>query len=825
MRADKFCEKRKIFCWILAGAFLIVFQGSCESRNGKPADQSAKEEKTKELTGLPPQDAKATQEETAKKKEKYQTVSAELAKEKGCLSCHEGIEVISEKMQPFLLGMAGNKKGYECAICHEGKPDAAAKEGAHEGMFPNPSSMWVLNEGKGCAKCHSDKDALKTLMGKPKDQPAGGSLMSSVSLSTDPSGVTGGNHVYRMERALMALETGKANKTLMSNGVIPKGQWKYSNFDMDDPDGPIPTVGSEAYKSWIAKALDKGFIERLDKVEKIPTLEEGTKLWKDPAKAAFADMHRKQCGRCHVWGEGRSKRGDHRAGGCAACHVLYTNDAKYEGNDPTIQDDEVRMMAHKISIDIPAEQCTHCHTRGKRIGTTFTGLFEHAYVGTGKTPPFDEEGNPQQDLYTKEYNHVRPDLHAERGMSCGDCHSSVDVHGDGNIYPVTFHQVEISCSDCHGTPQKYPWELPVGYGTPVTLEGERGVFKSAQDEYLLTNRGNARKRWVKEGDKTFLDGSDGKRREMPLLKNVALKKAWKTKQGHVAMELVPQHLDKMECYACHATWAPQCYGCHVKYDAKKEGTDWPLSAEKRDEVGKQVITQTPGDIAVENVGFMRWEEPILGVNFKGKVSPVIPGCQILWSFVDKNGVVTQVNKTYKTSDGFNSPTLAPVQPHATTLVARTCESCHTNPKTLGYGTGKGRSAAKLEGGDKPFFADMGDGHLGDIPSSKRAKPQIPAVKDFSYAFDQLVTRDGKQVQNMPLLKDRPLNKGERDKMEREGLCVACHQHYSTPIWENVRKNLRAVVGVKDGRALTPEEHDKAVEAALLSLASEEKRSK
>ena len=71
---------------------------------------------------------------------------------------------------------------------------------------------------------------------------------------------------------------------------------------------------------------------------------------------------------------------------------------------------------------------------------------------------------------------------------------------------------------------------------------------------------------------------------------------------------------------------------------------------------------------------------------------------------------------------------------------------------------------------------------------------------------------------MPLPADRPLNAEERDKVEREGLCIACHQHYNTPTWTNVRDKLRGVLGV-EGRALTPAEHDKAVEAALLSLAN------
>ena len=750
----------------------------------------------------------------------FETTKENLALEKGCLSCHEGIEVISEKMQPFLLAMAQGKNGYECAVCHEGKPTAITKLEAHEGMYPNPSSMWVNNEGKGCAKCHSDKDALTSLMGKPKDHPTGGGLMQVTSYLTDPSGATGNNHVYRMERALMALETGKANKTLMSNGVIPKGEWKYSNFDMDDPDGFVPTVGSDEYKEWIAKALASGHIEAMSKTERIPNLEEGTKLWGDPAKAGFADMHRKQCARCHIWGEGRDKRGDHRAGGCASCHVLYTNDALSESDDPTISKTEsAHPMKHQITRQIPAQQCNHCHTRGKRIGTTFAGLVEHQYVGSGKTPPFDEEGDVQEPLYTKEYNHVREDVHGERGMQCADCHSSIDVHGDGNIYPVTFYQVEIGCADCHGTPQKYPWELPIGYGTKVETKKERGVFKSLDKEYMITTRGNARTRWQKVGDKAYITNvSDEKQREIPLLKDKALSGTWKTQQGKVAMETISQHMDKMECYACHSTWAPQCYGCHVKYDARKEGTDWPLSAEMHNAQGKQVIQKSPGDIHTENVSYIRWENPVLLVNYKGKIAPGIPGCQTVWTFVDKNGVTREVNKIYKTSTGHNSPTIAPLQPHANTAVARTCESCHTDPKTIGYGVGVSRSSEKIDGAKAPHFANMGFNINADIPWSEKAKPQIPGIKEFPFAWDQLVTRDGEQTQNLPLLADRILNTEERNKIEREGACMACHKHYNTPTWENVRKNLRKALNVADGKALTPDQHDKAVEISVLALA-------
>ncbi len=747
------------------------------------------------------------------------------ALERGCLACHAGIETISEVMEPFLLAEVGGRKGFECAVCHEGRPLASTKDDAHAGMYPNPSSMWVMSRGLGCAKCHSGSGELTTVMGEPiPGGPVGGSIMQSVSYASDPSGLTGSSHIYRMQRALMALETGKANKTLSSNGVIPKGTFPYANFDMDDPDGPVPTVGSDAYKEWIDRATASGLITSLPKVDAIPTFEEGVELWGDPALAGFADMHRKQCARCHVWGEGRAERGDHRAGGCASCHVLYTNDGLYEGGDPTIPTDVPgHSMKHEITRAIPAQQCNHCHTRGKRIGTTFGGMIEHGYVGTGKVPPYDEHGDPQRKLYTKEYSHVAGDVHFRRGMDCADCHSSIDVHGDGNIYPVTFFQVEIGCADCHGTPDAFPWELPVGYGTPVTLDGPRGTFLDPRDqqEKLMTTRGNARTRWVRDGDDAahVVSIYTGKEHPIPLLKEKNLNDTWKTPQGKVAMATVSQHMGTMECYACHASWAPQCYGCHVKYDMTKEGTDWALSAMNHDPAtGLQTITKSKGDISIENVGFVRWERPILGVNYKGRVTPLVPGCQTVWTFVDENGVLREQNRIYTTSDGLPAPTLAPLNPHATSEIARTCESCHTDPKALGYGEAKSRSAAILTG-DEPVFADQGPGLFGDIPTSVRATPQIPGIPGFPYTWDMLVTRRGKQVQNMPLPQDSPLTAAQRDKAEREGSCIACHKHYNTPTWDRVRVNMRAALGIDSGRALTPDEHDRAVEAALLAFAN------
>ena len=131
---------------------------------------------------------------------------------------------------------------------------------------------------------------------------------------------------------------------------------------------------------------------------------------------------------------------------------------------------------------------------------------------------------------------------------------------------------------------------------------------------------------------------------------------------------------------------------------------------------------------------------------------------------------------------------------------------------------------------------MADGYYGDIPGSKTARWQVPRILEFPYSLDQLITRTGKQVQNMPHLEDRPLNFEERSKMEREGLCVACHQHYNTAMWDRIREKVKIALkdnkhqgldptlymkAAKEGKALAPELHEQILEMALKALAGED----
>ena len=65
----------------------------------------------------------------------YDTVSGALAAEKGCLSCHEGIEKFSDGPMMDAIAAIGAAHGDPggCVVCHGGTPAATTKEQAHRG--------------------------------------------------------------------------------------------------------------------------------------------------------------------------------------------------------------------------------------------------------------------------------------------------------------------------------------------------------------------------------------------------------------------------------------------------------------------------------------------------------------------------------------------------------------------------------------------------------------------------------------------------------------------------------------------------------------------
>ncbi|MBW1862638.1 MAG: cytochrome C, partial [Deltaproteobacteria bacterium] len=467
----------------------------------------------------------------------------------GCLKCHQGIESIMPQDSYMMMGIDGVGGDYgPCVVCHGGNPAVTTKKEAHKGapeevdaetFYPDPGSLWIADKTCGVSGCHE-------------------------------------GYVYRLMRTVKNTEIGKIQGNEWAWGIHPLDRTpRYSNYALDDPDGPVSAVGSQAYKRYIQELVgDKKVLNlfAISSVKEVPN-PSPEEIEENPALAAYV-YNRIECQRCHVGVRGRSRRGDYRGMGCSACHIPYSNEGFYEGEDPTIKKDKPgHLLAHRIQGSrktgkgIPVETCTTCHNRGKRIGVSFQGLMESPY-GT----PFSEKGEGQAKLHTKKYVFIKEDLHHQwesrpenpsGGMRCQDCHTTIEMHGDGNIFGTTLAQVEIECTDCHGTPDRYPWELPLGFmdefgrkldssprGTTKKLLPSQGfaTFYEPEAGYLLTARGNPFGNVVRRGNQVIVHSASGRDYKVPALKRIQKKNRWRSLAGKVAMVSIPAHVEKMECY-------------------------------------------------------------------------------------------------------------------------------------------------------------------------------------------------------------------------------------------------------------------------------------
>ena len=740
----------------------------------------------------------------------FDKTTKELAKQKGCLSCHDGISDIREEGSAMLQQIRDLGSNYNdpqgCVVCHGGNPGATTKVEAHKGapkdlkeaggpqtFYKDPGSIWIANNT--CGQCHAD-------------------------------------YAYRVERSLMNTEAGKIQGNLHTWGIeeVQNHKVPWGNYDVKDSDGPEPIVGTDAYKAYM-KAMIKNHPDQLPTSLTSVPLPSVDEIEKDPKLAGFT-YQRQQCQRCHVGVKGREKRGDYRGMGCSSCHIPYGNEGIYEGADKTIDKTQKgHMMMHRIrgtrkaGNGIPVETCNSCHNRGKRIGVTYQGLMEFPYGS-----PWNSHGKKQPKLHTKKYLFISDDLHHQiksrpenpkGGMLCQDCHTTIDMHGDGNIFGTTLAQVEVECQDCHGTTDKYPWELPIGYSEefgknldtrarglasePLSETESFATTYPKRDGYLLTARGNPFGNVVKDGDKVIMHSATGNDFQVPVLKQIEKQGSWKSADAKVAMSRVKKHNDKLECYTCHASWVPQCYGCHVKVDYSKDkngkprmDTDWVANGNNRTPDGQTSESplgthglKSPGKV-YETRSYLRWEEPVLGINGEGRVTPLMPGCQVIWTVIDRKGKTIALNEIAYSRDEQKelgqertplAIDMAPVQPHSAQRKARTCESCHNNPKAQGYGISGGVFMTRST---EDIVEDLIDQKTGKV-IPKNYKIQIPKISKLDIDLSAII-KDGQQVQTVgthwPL--SRALTGEMRKAMNRTGLCMGCHREMTNDqLWKKV----------------------------------------
>ena len=706
-----------------------------------------------------------------------------------CIVCHKGIEHIREEasgMTKAILEVAekAGHKGNDCIVCHGGNPYNKSKKYAHKGtvkyfkknkgpkeFYPAPGSTWI-NQNT-CGMCHQEQ-------------------------------------VDAQMNSLMMTEQGKIQGALWSFGAKNGYKHDVGTYPTKNPADPHKRLGTEKYKTYMDKLSlmePQAFPSEMTELPAAPTAQE---VEKDPSLAVYTYL-RQECLRCHTGSKGRQKRGDFRGIGCASCHIPYSNEGYYEGGDKSISKKEKgHLLVHSIQSSrdakvkvhdveysgIPVETCSTCHNRGKRIGVSYQGLMEKAYSG-----PYDDEGNEQPKLHTKRYMHMQEDIHFQKGMLCQDCHTSNDMHGDGFLGGANAAAVEVECQDCHGTTKAYPWELPLGYSdefntTAATGEArgvtqtmaeylKKGSVNDARDGYLLTARGNPLIHAVKDGNEIMMHLASGKDIKLQPLKKLKEEEKLSPK-GLLAMDSISSHNDNMECYTCHASWAPQCYGCHVKidYSKGKQNPDYLKASHDHDLHGrtggmKNLKKYLVDGKVTETRSFMRWEDPPLAQNGEGRISPTIPGCQTTITVIGKDGKALLKNHIYKIpnvegagEEGQNAIDMAPVQPHTISKEGRSCESCHTTQKAMGMGIGGSKSTKD------PSMTTITDIMTADgkvLPTI--VDEQMPAIANLHYDYSKFLDENGTQLQTVGhhWTLSGPLSKAQRDKLDRSGICFTCHK--------------------------------------------------
>ncbi|MEA1956890.1 MAG: cytochrome c3 family protein [Euryarchaeota archaeon] len=220
------------------------------------------------------------------------------------------------------------------------------------------------------------------------------------------------------------------------------------------------------------------------------------------------------CSKCH-------------AATCEKCHVGY--EAKMGHGDQT----------QEITIDT----CDKCHF--KKQTATFVG-----------------------DMPTHKEKGPAPDIHYTMGLTCTDCHSAADLHGDGNVYASQLAGVSATCEDCHNSPGKIVKDMPVTqYSTDIAaheMHGDKLDCTACHSGWALTCVNchvDTRKGTKFVSDEFYLGvGADGK--IAPFLKMDVLNEH--DNKTHIGYGEWFSHTvtDKAkDCAFCHESKEVLCEGC------------------------------------------------------------------------------------------------------------------------------------------------------------------------------------------------------------------------------------------------------------------------
>ena len=498
-----------------------------------------------------------------------------------------------------------------------------------------------------------------------------------------------------------------------------------------------------------------------------------------------ADSHLRQlCVSCHL-GETKTMwrpiDQNSRGGGCTACHLKYSPEAKaaldaYVPVKPARSDGGALVppppsgkpfpQVHpRLSVQANGPHCFGCHSRSSRISTSYDGWHEmHEAPAEPALKSHPESYRRLQD--GRFFVNKGADLHHSAGLDCIDCHTALEVMGSGHTVANKAQALRVRCEDCHAPP-----------GGKLASRDAKDI--DPESRKILSLRG-----W------TLLPGQRvGATRSGDTLLNVTLDAAGRgtlrRKGDGRAAPLKPQtdacsgnsaH-QRLSCNSCHTAWTPQCTSCHTRFDPRSEGHDY---------LDRKLV---PGAWKEESKAFDAGP-PALGVRQAGGLGE--HGGETVDTFVP--GMILTLDRNMKAGappDPVFKRLFAPTAAHTTQRASRSCDSCHNDPVALGFGKGRLRFEPGPTPTAKAAHGAQGRSGIWRFTPQEAALPQDGLPADAWTGFlaaraDRASSQDGA----------RPFNVAEQQRILNVGACLSCHAGDSAPM----RAALRDWAGTLQRRA-------------------------
>ena len=285
-------------------------------------------------------------------------------------------------------------------------------------------------------------------------------------------------------------------------------------------------------------------------------------------QVAYDHYLSKNCNTCHAAGYPKNNsRATYRSTGCTSCHMVYSSEGVYEGNDAAIPNNvPVYPKTHEIDDGHPDRTMRYMPLPRGRIGLLFRGIREG---GFSSVPENAEVWNESVYTHTagyyildedttNSYDETPPDVHYQRGMHCADCHVGSDVHGDGAIYSTSKYQVDLK------------YEVATAPVRRSQSPDNDDVYSTSSGRPLTQLYTNA------DGEVALMGKVDGKEHVVPQVASL-LDERGDGSYMHMGMGVNDSdwsHTDSLTCDTCHNSFQQHCLGCHVTLDMRLSQTDY-----------------------------------------------------------------------------------------------------------------------------------------------------------------------------------------------------------------------------------------------------------